>query len=341
MQTTRLYASLMVSFFFSATAAAQVFDLGPSDPALFTNVINLPGDFLPDEIGGIAGQTTQLNVASGGTVEDNFEAFEGSEVNISGGEVGRFLAREGSEVNISGGTMDGSFFGAGSVVNISGGDVESFSSARENVVNITGGTVGDFFDTSGEVNISGGSVGRNFDVRDGAVVNISGGAVGPIFSSFSDSLQIFEGGEVNISGGAVGSGFIAEDGSKVNLSGSIFFLDGELMDNLINGEPFTILDRNVRLLGLLDDGSVINFDLNSTGGIAFDDRFHINATLTVTLNLDLLLGDVNQDGVVNFLDISPFISILSTGDFLAEADINQDQEVNFLDISPFIARLSP
>ena len=53
-----------------------------------------------------------------------------------------------------------------------------------------------------------------------------------------------------------------------------------------------------------------------------------------------LLGDVNLDGTVNFLDISPFIAILSTGEFQTEADIEQNKEVNFLDISPFIAVLS-
>ena len=53
-----------------------------------------------------------------------------------------------------------------------------------------------------------------------------------------------------------------------------------------------------------------------------------------------LLGDINQDGVVNFLDISPFISRLQTGIFLAEADIDGNGLVNFLDISPFISLLS-
>jgi len=48
------------------------------------------------------------------------------------------------------------------------------------------------------------------------------------------------------------------------------------------------------------------------------------------------LGDVNLDGVVNFLDISPFILILAVGDFQEEADVNQDGTVNFLDISAFI-----
>ena len=56
--------------------------------------------------------------------------------------------------------------------------------------------------------------------------------------------------------------------------------------------------------------------------------------------LPFLLGDVNQDGVVSFLDISPFISVLSTGMFLDAADTNGDGEVNFLDITPFIALLS-
>ena len=55
---------------------------------------------------------------------------------------------------------------------------------------------------------------------------------------------------------------------------------------------------------------------------------------------DILLGDVNLDGSVNFLDISPFIALLSTGGFQVEADINQNEAVDFLDISPFIAILS-
>lgn len=51
---------------------------------------------------------------------------------------------------------------------------------------------------------------------------------------------------------------------------------------------------------------------------------------------ELLLGDVNQDGVVNFLDIAPFISLLSSGGILEEADFNDNGMVDFLDIGPFI-----
>lgn len=52
-----------------------------------------------------------------------------------------------------------------------------------------------------------------------------------------------------------------------------------------------------------------------------------------------LLGDVNLDGVLGFLDISPFIDVLSSGGFQIEADLDQNGVVNFLDISPFISAL--
>ena len=57
-------------------------------------------------------------------------------------------------------------------------------------------------------------------------------------------------------------------------------------------------------------------------------------------NTTFLLGDVNQDMVVDFLDIGPFIELLSTGGFLAEGDIDGSGAVDFLDIGPFIGLLS-
>ena len=54
-----------------------------------------------------------------------------------------------------------------------------------------------------------------------------------------------------------------------------------------------------------------------------------------------IIGDVNTDGIVNFLDIAPFIGVLSMIDvFQFEADTNQDGLVNFLDIAPFIGVLA-
>ena len=65
----------------------------------------------------------------------------------------------------------------------------------------------------------------------------------------------------------------------------------------------------------------------------------VGLKLSAVENL-FLLGDCNQDGVVNFLDITPFIQILATSSLLEEADCNQDGVVNFLDITPFIGILA-
>ena len=43
---------------------------------------------------------------------------------------------------------------------------------------------------------------------------------------------------------------------------------------------------------------------------------------------------------MNFLDISPFIVLLSGGEYKDEADIDGNGVVNFLDIAPFITILS-
>ena len=55
---------------------------------------------------------------------------------------------------------------------------------------------------------------------------------------------------------------------------------------------------------------------------------------------EFLLGDVSMDGVVNLLDVGPFIDAIAEGDFIEEADVNRDGVVNLLDVGPFILRLS-
>ena len=46
-----------------------------------------------------------------------------------------------------------------------------------------------------------------------------------------------------------------------------------------------------------------------------------------------------MDGTVDFFDIQPFIDVLSSGEFQAEADVNCDTVVDFFDIQAFIAIL--
>lgn len=50
----------------------------------------------------------------------------------------------------------------------------------------------------------------------------------------------------------------------------------------------------------------------------------------------VLLGDVNRDGVVDLLDVGPFVDLLTSGGFQLEADVNQDGIFDLLDVGPFV-----
>jgi cyclophilin family peptidyl-prolyl cis-trans isomerase len=91
--------------------------------------------------------------------------------------------------------------------------------------------------------------------------------------------------------------------------------------------------------------SLTAFDLTGGNPSPFSSVPLINDTDFVVLNSITVVaaampGDVNLDSSVNFLDISPFISVLASGGYQAEADIDQSGAVAFLDITPFIALLS-
>jgi hypothetical protein len=67
-----------------------------------------------------------------------------------------------------------------------------------------------------------------------------------------------------------------------------------------------------------------DFVLDATGGAA------VFVTTAV-------LGDINDDGEVNGLDVDPFVEVLLSGPYQPEADMNEDQVVNGLDVDPFVA----
>lgn len=83
-------------------------------------------------------------------------------------------------------------------------------------------------------------------------------------------------------------------------------------------------------IGQPDAGTVM------TGG-----GFSISGGFWTSINVDsVILGDVNGDGLVNLLDVAPFVDAVSNGIFVAEADINQDGLVNLLDVAPFVDLLA-
>ena len=91
-----------------------------------------------------------------------------------------------------------------------------------------------------------------------------------------------------------------------------------------NGTPATEpMFNSIMLSGNAPQGA-------TTGGA------YSNLTLSQVVVSGGLLCDVNMDGVVDFFDISPFISALSDPMINLEADCNEDGVDNFLDIAPFI-----
>ena len=70
-------------------------------------------------------------------------------------------------------------------------------------------------------------------------------------------------------------------------------------------------------------------------------RFLLSSSAAIVFDLaESILGDVNCDGVVNLLDIGPFVAAVSSGQFNPKADMNGDGLVNLLDVSGFVDVLS-
>ena len=80
-----------------------------------------------------------------------------------------------------------------------------------------------------------------------------------------------------------------------------------------------------------DGRTIVGTGTNSSGN---------EEAFVATINGPVLLGDVNLDGVVDFFDITPFITLLSTGGFQVEADLDESGQVNFLDVAQLIIFLS-
>ena len=142
-----------------------------------------------------------------------------------------------------------------------------------------------------------------------------------VLPDFINELAAFCGGScVGIMEANNGSGVFLDEGYSPINDG---FEWGRIDFNVI-GEGTTTVT------GVAGDGLIVN--CNSIVDAVFT---------TVTINSVVnLIGDINCDGAVDLLDVSPFVDALSSGEFVAKADVNQDGAVNLLDVSPFIELLS-
>ncbi len=111
--------------------------------------------------------------------------------------------------------------------------------------------------------------------------------------------------------------------------------------------PNTILDKSDSATGEMDTFSIA---LNGTGStlelrIVFDFSFEAfamdNIAITTGGGGDKgIVGDVNCDGMVNLLDVGPFVDAVSNDTLDFKADVNGDGADNLLDVGPFVDLLT-
>lgn len=134
-------------------------------------------------------------------------------------------------------------------------------------------------------------------------------------------------------------GFSADNATGKMLGEVVFYLaDFRFADNendfIVDSWECVDLQAlgNVQSIGFsLDSSDVGDFGINTPAYVAFDE---------LRLTPALLLGDINQDGVVDLLDVAPFVDLIVNTEFQSEADINNDGEVNLLDVEPFVKLIS-
>ena len=196
---------------------------------------------------------------------------------------------------------------------------------------------------------------RASEARTTFTLRSTDGADDPEFED-SDTLDVLDDGEdMNEWHHYTATWTAGENGERnyyidgVLVGTEIDWIDGQLNGDGSPREPDNLLgsSRNEFLIfGGRDSGGVIQ----DSGGLLMDDIRIYNRPLDaesaavlatpVVGGDEVLLGDVSLSGTVDFLDIAPFIAVLSSGGDQAEADCNEDGMVDFLDIAPFIAILS-
>ena len=111
---------------------------------------------------------------------------------------------------------------------------------------------------------------------------------------------------------------------------SILYRDDVLFNRFFEGEPL-IDQQRLASEGVL---SVFIQEGSSNSGVTMSDLHILDFNITDTP--DVLLGDVNRDGIFDFDDVSPFVALVLSNGFQVEADFDGNNSVDFGDIRPFI-----
>ena len=122
-------------------------------------------------------------------------------------------------------------------------------------------------------------------------------------------------------------------GNTSNSNGLLFVFNDAFADYDLLGDLDPVSGFGVIVIGIphqTTSGSFRMFDI--VGDATY--------SATVATSCPFELGDINQDGAVNLLDVSPFVDLLANGGFTCAADINDDGNVDLLDVNGFVSLLA-
>ena len=195
-----------------------------------------------------------------------------------------------------------------------------------------------FDDSVSVVDINGGSS-QQIDVVNGIAAPLdvalddanSFGFVGN-FDFGSPSIKVFD----TASGNVVNTVPVGDSPRRLILDDAtgqliVATTEGELLTYDVNGSNLTLTDAELMT--------------SSPSDMAYSSHSRVTAVALpipdgVELVSDVLRGDVNLDGVIDLLDVTPFVAVLTGGSFQIEADINKDGLTDLLDVTPFVELLT-
>ena len=97
------------------------------------------------------------------------------------------------------------------------------------------------------------------------------------------------------------------------------------IENVLSLEDdFAVLDRSA-------SSDLFTVSIGDEPGAGFGTNVIANFTFA-----PLILGDINCDGDVNLLDVTPFVDLVSSGGYSPKGDFDGDGAVNLLDVTPFV-----
>jgi len=109
----------------------------------------------------------------------------------------------------------------------------------------------------------------------------------------------------------------------------------------------TLFSSLIQLQHVTSSGIISNFELNNTNSLInienlYDEphalllttRYTGSPTTEIELDifLDALIGDLNNDGIINILDVILLVNLILSGEYSSNADINEDGIINILDV---------